>query len=616
MHQHRVVPFLEWPARSWVVAIAVLAAALSACPSPAAPRTDPLGGTGGGPIAGSLSVRVVQDGTTDPIPYAFIMAGPREGEPFWGNWAITDESGQATMVSPDLQGPLDVTAGANGYRYFTLVGVNANDIVLALRPIASTAPAYQVGDYVSGIDVNNGTMHYGDGNLDMALVLPMSRAGGLTAFNVGNAVAVPETILVLGQPVVVPSNVFIPQQWEVFVEIVKAHYALHLEPGDYTLTAISGRVPLDVLLGGGDLTALLAAMDWREVDVLDITVNGDTNAADLTVDPDLVDTITMNLANVPSGSTTMCFSAGDLDNQAGLGRLAPLGIRSFACAGGGAPCSGAVSLSTTAPAGEFAGTGYLAAATVYFTDTEDALVLLDRGPYPQSFTTTMSSFFHLLEPAYADGEFTWNDAADSAAGSPPVHLQMADIGNLEGTEIYWELMIPGGLLEFGLPALPPEAPPAPLSGGTYRWEQAAAGLGYALPAFDYNAFAFSDVAAHVTHLATDALGVALLYDPQGTPDPAGARAPRLALSGAAPSPFHDATCIRFELARATPVDLAIYGVDGRRIVTLLQGERAPGGYEVVWAGTDARGRAVPSGVYWARLNANGERGACTVILQR
>jgi hypothetical protein len=108
----------------------------------------------------------------------------------------------------------------------------------------------------------------------------------------------------------------------------------------------------------------------------------------------------------------------------------------------------------------------------------------------------------------------------------------------------------------------------------------------------------------------------LLYDPQGTPDPAGARAPRLALSGAAPSPFHDATCIRFELARATPVDLAIYGVDGRRIVTLLQGERAPGGYEVVWAGTDARGRAVPSGVYWARLNANGERGACTVILQR
>ena len=36
-------------------------------------RTDPLGGTGGGSINGSLQVRVVHYGTGDPFDGAFVM---------------------------------------------------------------------------------------------------------------------------------------------------------------------------------------------------------------------------------------------------------------------------------------------------------------------------------------------------------------------------------------------------------------------------------------------------------------------------------------------------------------------------------------------------------------
>jgi hypothetical protein len=450
----------------------------------------------------------------------------------------------------------------------------------------------------------------------MAMVMPTLRMTSLMAFDMTNMMGPPEVMYVLGQPFEVPSNIFVPQQWETFVEIIKDHYYLYLEPGGYTLAALSGRVPLDVLMSGGDFVALLEAMDWRKIDIRDVTVTGDTYDADLSVGPVLVDTVTMNLANVPPGSTTLCISLGDLENQTGLGRLVTLGIRAFACAGGGPDCGGAVTLSTTAASGEFAGMGYLAAAIVDLTDTDDALIVLDRAPHSQSYTTTMSSYFHLLEPAYGDGQFTWNDASNPGAGSPPVHLQMARIGNPDTDEVYWELMVPGGRLDFGLPALPAEAPPAPQSGGTYSWDQAALGLGYALPSFDYDAFAFSDVVAHLTHLAIDVLPVTLLYDPQDAGDRPGPVAGGLRLEPGTPTPFRDATRLRFELTRSAPVDLAVYGVDGRRIVTLLRGERAPGAHDAVWQGRDAEGRPLPSGVYWARLAVEGARRTRMVVLRR
>ena len=73
----------------------------------------------------------------------------------------------------------------------------------------------------------------------------------------------------------------------------------------------------------------------------------------------------------------------------------------------------------------------------------------------------------------------------------------------------------------------------------------------------------------------------------------------------APNPFNPSTVIRFALPEAGPVRLAIYGADGRLVRVLVAGSRTAGFHETTWDGTDERGRAVASGVYVCRMQADG-----------
>lgn len=83
-------------------------------------------------------------------------------------------------------------------------------------------------------------------------------------------------------------------------------------------------------------------------------------------------------------------------------------------------------------------------------------------------------------------------------------------------------------------------------------------------------------------------------------------APRAtALAAPWPNPARDATTLEFGLAHAGAVELAIYGIDGRRVKVLAQGEYGAGGYRLSWDGTDDRGRSAAPGVYYARLRADG-----------
>lgn len=87
----------------------------------------------------------------------------------------------------------------------------------------------------------------------------------------------------------------------------------------------------------------------------------------------------------------------------------------------------------------------------------------------------------------------------------------------------------------------------------------------------------------------------------GAPDP-GAGLP--ALHPSYPNPFGAATAIRFDLPRPETVQLRVYDVSGRLVISLLDGERMPPGrHETLWDGHDAGGRAVPPGVYFYRLDA-------------
>ncbi|MEZ4388836.1 MAG: FlgD immunoglobulin-like domain containing protein [Candidatus Krumholzibacteriia bacterium] len=70
-----------------------------------------------------------------------------------------------------------------------------------------------------------------------------------------------------------------------------------------------------------------------------------------------------------------------------------------------------------------------------------------------------------------------------------------------------------------------------------------------------------------------------------------------------PNPFNPATTIRFALPESQPVRLTIYGVDGRRVATLADGDFPAGRHEVTWYGRDVAGRPVASGTYVYRIEA-------------
>jgi len=69
-----------------------------------------------------------------------------------------------------------------------------------------------------------------------------------------------------------------------------------------------------------------------------------------------------------------------------------------------------------------------------------------------------------------------------------------------------------------------------------------------------------------------------------------------------PNPFNPSTTIRFNLAKAGKVHLAVYDLRGRLVRTLVPSVGLTAGqHEVSWRGRDDAGRMVSGGVYLCRL---------------
>ncbi|NIO02235.1 MAG: T9SS type A sorting domain-containing protein [Candidatus Latescibacteria bacterium] len=71
-----------------------------------------------------------------------------------------------------------------------------------------------------------------------------------------------------------------------------------------------------------------------------------------------------------------------------------------------------------------------------------------------------------------------------------------------------------------------------------------------------------------------------------------------------PNPFNPSTTIPFTLAKEITVKLSIYDVTGRHVRTILNERRPAGDHLVHWDGRDEASRILPSGVYFARLEAD------------
>ncbi len=88
----------------------------------------------------------------------------------------------------------------------------------------------------------------------------------------------------------------------------------------------------------------------------------------------------------------------------------------------------------------------------------------------------------------------------------------------------------------------------------------------------------------------------------GEPAPPGA----MLVAESHPNPFRGMMTLAYTLPREADVTLHIHDVQGRTIRAFLAGRRPPGRHEWMWDGRDAGGGAVAAGVYWYRVEANGE----------
>ncbi|MGA7304765.1 MAG: FlgD immunoglobulin-like domain containing protein, partial [Rhodothermales bacterium] len=89
-----------------------------------------------------------------------------------------------------------------------------------------------------------------------------------------------------------------------------------------------------------------------------------------------------------------------------------------------------------------------------------------------------------------------------------------------------------------------------------------------------------------------------------------------ALHGNYPNPFNPSTTIRYDLSERSSVTLTVHDLMGRRVATVVNTTQPAGSYTVAWDGRDATGRPAASGMYLARLTADGFTDAKSMVLAK
>jgi hypothetical protein len=80
-----------------------------------------------------------------------------------------------------------------------------------------------------------------------------------------------------------------------------------------------------------------------------------------------------------------------------------------------------------------------------------------------------------------------------------------------------------------------------------------------------------------------------------------------------PSPFVSDVAVRYTVPKAGPVDVSVFGLDGRRLRRLVAAYREPGEYSAAWDGRSGSGRETPPGVCLVRVETAGGTSSRRVI---
>ncbi len=83
-----------------------------------------------------------------------------------------------------------------------------------------------------------------------------------------------------------------------------------------------------------------------------------------------------------------------------------------------------------------------------------------------------------------------------------------------------------------------------------------------------------------------------------------------------PNPFNSQTIISFKAPSEYPVSLIIYNLIGRKVKTLIDGQKLNGLQKIKWDGKDDFGNSVTSGIYFCRILSKKIRKTKKIILIR
>ncbi|KAA3610754.1 MAG: T9SS C-terminal target domain-containing protein [Calditrichaeota bacterium] len=74
-----------------------------------------------------------------------------------------------------------------------------------------------------------------------------------------------------------------------------------------------------------------------------------------------------------------------------------------------------------------------------------------------------------------------------------------------------------------------------------------------------------------------------------------------------PNPFNPETVIKFNLAQVENVRLDVFDTNGKRIKSLVNGQKSAGIHSIIWNGKNADGINVASGIYYYSLSIAGKK---------
>ena len=75
------------------------------------------------------------------------------------------------------------------------------------------------------------------------------------------------------------------------------------------------------------------------------------------------------------------------------------------------------------------------------------------------------------------------------------------------------------------------------------------------------------------------------------------------LLGNYPNPFNPTTRISYSLLQQEMVNISIYNVKGEKIKTIVNEIMSTGNHQILWQGTNDKGKSVSSGIYFYKLRA-------------